>query len=192
LTELFDPNESGKDPTGLGRWTVITIHGEGVQTRLVCGYNPCFSTGHSTSYQQQRRFFLQTRQELTCPRKKFHDDLVAQLNKWRDEGDRLIVCMDANEDIYSKSIGRSLTNEHGLNMSKIAGDFTGKKLGPTLFRGSKSIDGVWATRDIIVTHACVMPAGFGVGDHRMFVVDVQESSIVGTTPFWVQRYSARR
>ncbi len=95
--------------------------------------------------------------------------------------------MDANEDIYHrKSIGRSLTNKNGLNMSEVAGDFTGKKLGATFFRGSKPIDGVWATQDINVTHACVMPAGFGVGDHRMFVVDMQETSVVGTSPFKVQ------
>jgi hypothetical protein len=166
----------------------MTLQGEGVQTRVISGYNPCVSKGHSTSYQQQKRFFLRTQQDLTCPRKKFHDDLLAQLNKWREEGDRT----SANEDIYRKSIGRTLTNKNGLNMSEVAGDFTGKKLGATFFRGSKPIDGVWATQDINVTHACVMPACFGVGDHRMFIVDIQESNVVGTSPFKVQRYSARR
>ena len=194
LTQLLDPNESGKDPTGLGRWTVMTLQGEGVRTRIICGYNPCvnYKKDSGTSYQQHRRFFIRTQQDLTCPRKKFHDDLMAQLKKWREEGDRLIVCMDANENIYRKSIGRSLTEENGLKMSEVIGDFTGKKLGATFFRGSKPIDGVWATRDLNVTHACVMPTGFGVGDHRMFIVDLQESSVVGATPFKVQRYSARR
>jgi hypothetical protein len=112
--------------------------------------------------------------------------------KWRDKGDRLVVCMDANEDIYRKSIGKSLTNVDGLNMSEVVGDFTGKKIGPTFFRGIKPIDGIWATRDINVIHACVMPAGYGVGDHRMFIIDFQEASIVGTTPFRVQRFSTRR
>ncbi len=112
--------------------------------------------------------------------------------KWREEGDRLVVCMDANEDIYRKSICRSLTNVDGLNMSKVVGDFTGKRIGPTFFRGSKPINGIWARRDINVTHACIMPAGYGVGDHRMFIVDFQEASIVDTTPFRVQRYSSRR
>ena len=194
LTQQIDRNESGKDPSGLGRWTVMTLQGDGVRTRVVCGYNPCGNNklNSSTSYQQQRRFLVTIRNDLTCPRKKFHDDLVAQLKKWRDEGDRLVVCLDANENIYRKSIGRSLTDMDGLNMSEVVGDFTGKKLGPTFFRGSKPIDGIWATRDIIVTHACVMPAGFGVGDHRMFVIDVQESSLVGTEPFRVQRFEARR
>ncbi len=37
LTQLLDPNESGKDPTptGLGRWTVMTLQGEGVRTRVI-------------------------------------------------------------------------------------------------------------------------------------------------------------
>jgi hypothetical protein len=37
-----------------------------------------------------------------------------------------------------------------------------------------------------------MPAGYGVGDHRMFVIDFQAESIVGATPFRIQRYTTRR
>jgi hypothetical protein len=73
--------------------------------------------------------------------------------------------MDANKHIYKKLIGHSLTNQEGLNMQEVVGEFTGKKLGPTFFRGTKPIDGVWATDDLVVTHACVMPVGYGVGDH---------------------------
>ncbi len=67
---------------------------------------------------------------------------MQQLEKWRLEGDRLIVCMDANEDIYKKSLGKSLTKIDGLNMSEVVGDFTGKRIGSTFFRGSKPIDRV--------------------------------------------------
>jgi len=52
---------------------------------------------------------------------------VAQLRKWREEGDQLVVCLDANEDIYKKSLGKSLTKSDGLRMSEVVGDFTGKK-----------------------------------------------------------------
>ena len=61
-----------------------------------------------------------------------------------------------------------------------------------LFRGSKPIDGICATPDIVVAHACVMPAGFGVGGHRLFVVDFQEASLVGTAPFCIKRFASRR
>ena len=102
------------------------------------------------------------------------------------------MCMDANEDIYKKEIGRLLTNEDGLNMSEVVGDFTGTPVGPTFFRGTKPIDGVWATKDVQVVNACVMPAGFGVGDHRMFVVDFQLQSLVGASPLKVVRVAVRR
>ena len=93
--------------------------------------------------------------------------------------------MDANEDIHKKSLGKMLTKADGLNMSEVVGVFTGKKIGPTFFRGSKPIDGIWAMQDIGITHTCVMPAGFGVGDHRLFVVDFQEDSLVGNKPPWI-------
>ncbi len=54
LTEQVDHNESGKDDSGIGRWTVITLQGDGVRTRVVCGYNPCGNSklNSGTSYQQ--------------------------------------------------------------------------------------------------------------------------------------------
>jgi hypothetical protein len=130
LTEQLDHDESGKDDTGLGRWLVMTLKGAGVCTRIVCGYNPCGSgkLNRGTTYQQHWRFWVMQRKDLTCLRKHFHDDLVAQLIKWHEEGDRLVVCLDANKDIYKKSLGKSLTKSNGLRMSEVVGDFTGKKL----------------------------------------------------------------
>ena len=107
---------------------------------------------------------------------------MSQLKKWRAEGDRLIVCMDVNADIYQKELGKALTKPDGLNMSEVVGDFTGPPVGPTFFRRSKPIDGIWATKDIQVVNACIMPAGYGVGDHRLFVVDFQLQSLVGASP----------
>jgi len=44
--------------------------------------------------------------------------------------------MDANENIYRKQIGKILTNEEGLAMKEVVGEFTGQKLGATFFRGT--------------------------------------------------------
>jgi hypothetical protein len=193
LTEQLDHNESGKDVSGLGRWSVMTLQGDRVCTRVVCGYNPCGSgKPHSgTTYQQQRRYFITQEKDLTCPRKHFHDDLMWQLNKWQQEGDCLIVCMDANEDIYRKLIGKLLTKKDGLNMLEVVGDFTGKKIGPTFFWGSKPINGIWATPNVVVTHACVMPAGYGVGNHCLFVVDFQEASLISEAPHRIKRFTSQ-
>ena len=55
------------------------------------------------------------------------------MTKWREEGNRLVVCLDANKDIYKKSLGKSLTKSDGLRMSEVVGEFTGTKIGPTSF-----------------------------------------------------------
>jgi len=91
-------------------------------------------------------------------------------------------CRQPNNDIYKKSIGKTLINERGLGMVEVVGSFTGEKLGTTFFRGSKPIDGIWATPDVVITGACVMPAGYGMGDHCLFVIDFLTSSLIGTAP----------
>jgi hypothetical protein len=195
LVEQYDFESSGRDELGLGRWVVLVFRGSHeLVTRVVCGYCPCVSRKQATrsSYQQARRFYIQKEQDLTCPRIRFRQDLIAQLQHWRNSGDRIVVCLDANSDIYKKELGQALVSEDGLNMSEVVGDYTGKQIGPTFFRGQKPIDGVWATKDLQVVNACVMPAGFGVGDHRMFVVDFRTQSLVGSSPPKVVRMAARR
>ena len=195
MIEQYDFEASSRDETGLGRWVVLVFKGSnGIVTRVVSAYSPCKSGRKATrsSYQQAQRYYIGKEHDLTCPLLRFRHDLVAQLAKWRSNGDRLIVCMDANSDIYRKELGLALTSSEGLNMSEVVGDFTGRPVGPTFFRGSKPIDGVWATKDIQVVNACVMPVGFGVGDHRMFVVDFRQQSLVGASPPKVVRVAARR
>ncbi len=75
--------------------------------------------------------------------------------------DKLIVCLDANKDIYRKLIGKALTDINGLAMKEVVGEFTCQLVGPSFFWGSKPIDGVWASSEIIILNACIMPAGSG-------------------------------
>jgi hypothetical protein len=55
LTEYLDMPGSKKDATGLGRWTRMLLKGDGVQTRIVCGYDPCVNRRPDswTSFQQK-------------------------------------------------------------------------------------------------------------------------------------------
>jgi hypothetical protein len=63
-------------------------------------------------------------------------------------------------------------------MKEVVGEFTAKQHGATFFRGSEPIDGIWATGDITVANACVMPVGFGVGDHRLLVINFVTTTLV--------------
>jgi hypothetical protein len=194
LTEQLENDQPGEDESGLGRWSVMTLQGDGVQTRVVCGYNPCYNKNQcsSTTYQQHRRFFITQRSDLTCPCKKIREDLVAQLTRWRNDGDRLIVCLDANKHIYKKSIGKALTDIEDLAMKEVVGDFTGTPIGSIFFCGSKPIDGVWATSDIMVSNAAIMLAGYGIGNHRLFVINFSMMDIIGKSPPRIVRPASRR
>jgi hypothetical protein len=65
-------------------------------------------------------------------------------------------------------------------MKEVLGEFTTRRLGATYFQGSVPIDAVWATSEVAVVNACVMPVGYGVGDHRLFVVDFAAPLLIGT------------
>ena len=75
-------------------------------------------------------------------KKRFHDNLAKQLRTWTEQGDHLVVCLDANNHIYRKGIERALTDADGLDMKEVNGAFTGKRLGVTHFRGKRPIDGI--------------------------------------------------
>ncbi len=75
---------------------------------------------------------------------------------------------------------------------EVVGEFTGKQLGATFFRGSEPINAIWATSDLEVAHACVMPVGYGIGDHRLFVVDFSTASMIGTCPPKIVHPALRR
>ena len=93
LTEYFDMPSSEKDASRLERWTTMLLKEDGVQTCIVCGYNPWVSRrlDGRMSYQQQRRFFIMHKQDhQICPRVKFREDLIQLLTMWRAAGDRII------------------------------------------------------------------------------------------------------
>ena len=100
--------------------------------------------------------------------------------------------MDANENIYCKQVGKILTNEEGPAMKVVVVGFTGQKLGATFFRNTAPMDWIWATSDVVITNTCIMPAGYGVGDHRLFVIDFLTSSLIGTSPPRIVRAAARK
>ena len=77
-------------------------------------------------------------------------------------------------------------------MIEAVGNYTGKKIGATFLEGTKPIDGVWVTSDVVIIGACVIPAGYGIGDHRLFVLDFLTLSLIGHDPPKIVRATARR
>ncbi len=156
-------------------------------TRVICGYSPCTNNnkknGSGTVYYQHQQHLINKLNALVCPRYWFCKDLLHQMKEWRVVGECLVLCLDANENIYRAELGRQLANLHGLGMREVVGEFTGRWLRATFFRGSEPIDAIWAMSDLEVAHACVMPVGYSVGYHHLIVVNFSAASMI--------EYSAR-
>jgi exonuclease III len=89
-------SKSNHDPTGLGRWTSILVKGkQHFATRIICAYRPCKSSGPETAYVQQALYFNRI-QRKGDPRKIFMEDLAAEILKWKQQGERIIVVGDFN------------------------------------------------------------------------------------------------
>ena len=43
-----------------------------------------------------------------------------------------------------------------------------------------------------MTNACVMPVGFGVGDHRLFVIDFSTTTLIGSSTITIVRPALQR
>ncbi len=100
--------------------------------------------------------------------------------------------MDHNEHVYVGPLGKALGDRDGLNLQEAILAYTGAPTGATLFYGLQPIDGLWTSDDLDISNACVMPFGYGVGDHRAFVLDIPLQSLVGENPVRILRPASRR
>jgi hypothetical protein len=102
------------------------------------------------------------KKDLKCPLTSFRQHLTAAIRKWRAVGERIELFMDHTEHVYVGALGKALSDREGLNLSKVILKHTGLGTGATFFRGSKPIDGLWASSDLDISNACVMPFGYGI------------------------------
>jgi hypothetical protein len=102
----------------------------------------------------------------------FWQHLLKQLQEWQTAGDQIILSMEHNEHTYNGPLSKALTDTSGLGLREAVFHHTGTRTEATSFRGSKPTNGLWVSSNIDIANVCIMPFGYGVGDHRMFVLDV--------------------
>ena len=73
---------------------------------------------------------------------------MSKIKEWRAQGDRLILLVDANDDMNNGKLYRAIGSEPKLKMKDLV-RCRARKDGPyTWFRGTKQIDGAFATPDV--------------------------------------------
>ena len=75
--------------------------------------------------------------------------------KWRENGERLILLVDGNEDLTKHHLGTALRTK--LNMVDLVEERTGVSGPATFCQGSEKIDGAFAIRDIECTGDRFLP-----------------------------------
>ncbi len=179
------------DFRNLGRWTSWTLaHNPVHRTRIVVAYNPGhFRAGPKTVYQQHMTY-INNNHLNTTPYTLFVSDLVKQLSTWIAAGDRILLFIDANEQVTNGPIYRALS---ALNMTEITHKYWDPGIVPhTHISGSKAIDGIFATRDIEVTGLVELSFDESVGDHRTMIIETTTISTIGRFQGNIVRPSSRR
>jgi len=181
----------------LGRWTSVIIEGSPQhRTRVVSAYcvGKTKPEGHGRVYQQHLRYLQHKGWDQTkTPYQLFCDDLLWQLQVWVGQGDRIILCMDANEHVlYGGLCKRLLDEKLGLNLAEISHKAWSEQEPNTYIDGSKPIDGVWASEGLEIGGFKMLSFGESVGDHRTMIFDVTTRSLIGKFEHRVVRADCRR
>ena len=139
----------------------MKLTGTTTTTRIVVAYAACLSRkqAYSATIAQQRRYWKRHGNDQ-CPRKLFRDQLINNLIEWRENGEKLILLIDSNENMENGKLARKLKSEQ-LQMFDIVKQRSGCPGPNTFTRGSKQIDGAWATPDVDITAACFLPFFLG-------------------------------
>lgn len=171
---------TGSDPHGLGRWCWIQVGSGSTSTYIVTAYMPVSCSNDAkleTVYNQHRRYF-RSLGDNRCPRTIFVDHLGEQIALWKAAGEQVLLFTDANSDVYEGILAQRLARDD-IRMVEQCHQILGHKSPPSHIRGQLPISGIFATSGIVCKNVLQSAHGFGIGDHRTFVLDVDLASLIG-------------
>jgi len=172
---------AGQDPTSLGHFCWTTYQGKNnLILQIISGYHPCNSdNGHLSVLQQHWRYLDQTQPDNTPhPCNLFWTDLRTVLQQWTDQGDQIIMGIDANKDIHHPDI---TTFYDKFGMTEILINKHGNDTPPTQNWGSYLIDRLFTTRAILNSQCSYLRGLDAISNHRCLWIDIQEACIFRTT-----------
>jgi hypothetical protein len=113
-----------------------------------------------------------------CPREIFLDHLGQQLAIWKAAGEQIILFCDANSYVYTGVLAQRLLKDD-IRMSEKCREVLGHDSPNSHHTGSLPITGIFATSGINCANILQSVHGAGVGDHRVFIMDTDLSSMIG-------------
>ncbi len=108
----------------------------------------------------------------------FKSDLLSLLCHWKASGDEILLIGDFNESMYTGLLAITLAGEE-LRMHELCQCTMGVPLPPTHIRSRMLIDVIYATAGLVCSAMAFLPDRMGVGDHMVFIMDIESDSILG-------------
>jgi hypothetical protein len=128
-------------------------------------------------WEQEARFF-QAKGDFRSPSDIFIEDIVSLIRSWRQEGDEVILAIDSNQDVYEGKLARCLTEDR-INLSCLMEAALGEKVPNSHFRGQGKITTIFGSPGLVEGHAMCYPHWYGIGDHRVFLLEISANSLFG-------------
>ena len=175
----------GQDPSGMARWSFVSISGKDTTLTIISAYRVCqkriSGTGPSTAYMQQWNKLRQLGHTNPNPRKAFIEDISRQITEWQEENHSIILMIDANEKWGADGTGIA---NIAINLRLI--DFHSETHGlgaevPTYHRSAHRIDYVLVSRNVFQnTMKCgieELNAGI-ISDHKGLFLDINFTNLM--------------
>jgi len=115
---------------------------------------------------------------MRYPSTIFIEHLCTQLIEWTAQGYHIILAMDANQDVYTGKLAQKL-REEPLNISCLMEGAMGSQVPNSHFSGSKKISTIFGSAGVITGNAMCFPHWYGIGNHRVMVIEVSTTTTFG-------------
>jgi hypothetical protein len=139
--------KSGADTSGLGRWVWTLLAGKNnIKLRVISGYrpNPDTTDRTGTVYSQHERR-LRAIKDFREPQRAYIKDLETELDRWIEEGNLIVIGIDANDNIRTGDVNAMICNKglvevHSTQHPTLPTESTCNKNTQEIL-----VDGIWAS-----------------------------------------------
>jgi hypothetical protein len=174
--------ERGSNDKGLGRWSYLVLSSNCRKLAIITAYRPCKTQGPTTAWTQQW-LMLREDQKNPDPILQFRKDLDDQLSKWKTKGYKIILLLDANEEIGNNPGGLGqVIAKNGL-FDILSNQHVAESYPNTYIQGTQRIDYIFGTERVLKNckSSGMLPFCYGYpSDHRAIFIRINLPSILSS------------
>ena len=128
----------------------------------------------------QSRYYLQSQGDHHLPTMVFLEDILEAIHTWIQEGSNVILAINANQNVYQGALAQRLS-QFPYYMECAVEKCIGAQVPNSHHRGSEPISTIFCISGISPRHAMVYPHWYGIGDHRVFILELSARNLFGGT-----------